>query len=91
MLRQPTVTPRRLCPGRAEVCARVVLYCSRDIGVDLRDRQRIAQVTPPFSLTLLAVTSRMSSTVRDFTFLNYGCNPRANRSMKQGTLGGIRP
>lgn len=37
MLRQPTVTPHRLCPGRVEVCAWVVLCCSRDIGVDLHD------------------------------------------------------
>ena len=33
--------------------------------------QIIARVTPPSNLTLLAVTGRLSSSVREFTFLNY--------------------
>ena len=56
-----------LCLGRS--------MRSRDIGVDLHDHQISARVTPPFNLMLLAVTGRMSSSVRSFRFLNYYLRP----------------
>jgi hypothetical protein len=38
--------------------------------------QTSARVTPPFNPTLLAVTGRLSSSVREFTFLNYYLQPQ---------------
>ena len=47
--------------------------------------QRSARVTLSFNLTLLAATGRMSSTVRDFTFLLPICNLETDRGTDQGT------
>lgn len=38
--------------------------------------KKSAKVTPPFNLTLPAVMGQLSSTVRDFLFLDYDLQPR---------------
>ena len=54
------------------------LFLNRSVLLSgfLHPPKKSAKVTPPFNLTLPAVMGRLSSTVRDFLFLDYHSQPR---------------